>query len=101
MNPRQQAYLDLLSHGLVAVRNLAYGRKVALCEVEADHLHNIPSLLNEPNERRHIFYIVKERGLYLERLHRMDACEHLESMTIWYGQSWRTLASIAGVELDR
>ena len=99
MNPRQKAYLDLLAHGLVAVRNLAYGDRSELCGVEADHLHNIPSLLDETNENRHVYYIAKERGLYLDRLRQMGADNHLTQMMAWNNQAWLTLSSIAGVEL--
>ncbi|MDB5385195.1 MAG: pknB 11, partial [Planctomycetaceae bacterium] len=52
-NPREQAYSDLLHYGLVLLRNHADGDRIALCRIEADHLHNIPTLLREPNERRH------------------------------------------------
>jgi hypothetical protein len=99
MNPRQQAYLDLLTHGLAAVRNLAEAGLTDLCGVEADHLHNIPSLLEESNEHRHHYYLVAERAGYLAQLRRLGAAEYLEQMAIWYGQSWRTLASVAGVAL--
>lgn len=98
--PRQRAYLQLLERGLPTIRDSAYGGQIALCEIEADHLHNIPSLLEEPNERRHIFYIVKERGLYLERLRKLGATEYLEDRAIWYTEPWQVLAKIAGVELS-
>jgi hypothetical protein len=67
-DPRQRAYLELLERALVAIRNHAHTRDATLCAIEADHIHNIPSLLDEANELRHRFYIVKERGLYLARL---------------------------------
>ena len=98
--PREQAYLDLLHRGMVMVRNLAERGQLELCRVEADHLHNIPTLLGESNERRHVFYIVKERGLYLQRLRELSATEYLESVAIWYSGPWRVLASVAGVALS-
>jgi hypothetical protein len=101
MEPRQRAYLDLLAGGVVAVRNQAYSGQLALCEIEADHIHNIPSLLEEPNELRHRYYIIQERGLYLDRLKSLGASEYLESMRVWYSQPWKVLASIAGVELTQ
>ena len=98
--PRQQAYLQLLERGLVAVRNHAHGGKITLCEIEADHIHNIPSLLDEPNETRHEYYIVGERSLYLDRLKELGATDYMESMMCWYFEPWKVLASIAGVELS-
>src|SRR5688572_20545003 len=76
--PRSRAYLELLAWGLLAIRDDAYGGRIALCRIESDHLHNIPSLLEEPNEQRHLYYIVQERGLYLERLKELGATEYLE-----------------------
>ncbi len=57
VQPRQQAYLDLLHRGLVSVRIFAHADRVELCRIEADHLHNIPTLLHEDNEHRHRYYI--------------------------------------------
>jgi hypothetical protein len=94
---RERAYLDLLDHGLVMVRNFAYGGHLDLCRIEADHLHNIPSLLGESNEHRHVYYIVQERGLYLQRLRELGATEYLETVSIWYSEPWQVLACAAGV----
>jgi hypothetical protein len=99
--PRQRAYLELLERGLVTIRNYAHGGQAVLCEIEADHIHNIPSLLEEPNEARHLYYIAKERGLYLERLRKLGLAEPLEHSAIWYSEPWRVLASIAGIDLSK
>lgn len=89
----------MLKWGLLAIRDNAHSGRIALCEIEADHIHNIPSLLEESNEQRHLFYIVQERGLYLERLKKVGATEYLERRASWYSEPWRVLASIAGVGL--
>ncbi len=99
MQPREQAYLDLLERGLVLLRNFAHFGDVDLCRIEADHLHNIPSLLHEGNERRHEYYIRGERGLYLQRLRERVAAVYLEQVAIWYSGPWRVLAEAAGVRL--
>ena len=70
-----------------------------MCRIEADHLHNIPTLLHEENEHRHEYYIREERGLYLQRLRGRGAVEYLEQVAIWYSEPWRVLASAAGVRL--
>jgi hypothetical protein len=41
----------------VLLHNLAYAGQIELCRIEADHLHNIPTLLGEANEDRHVYYI--------------------------------------------
>jgi len=101
LQPRERAYLDLLHHGLVMVRNFAHGGQLELCRIEADHLHNIPTLLGETNEHRHVYYILQERGLYLERLRELGAAEYLRQVSIWYSESWRVLACVAGVTLSQ
>lgn len=96
---RERAYLDLLHYGLVMVRNIAYDKQLDLCRIEADHLHEIPTLIGESNEHRHVYYILQERGLYLERLRELGATEYLERVSIWYSEPWKVLASAAGVNL--
>lgn len=96
---RERAYLDLLHHGLVFLRNFAHFGNAELCRIEADHLHNIPTLLHEDNELRHEYYIRGERGLYLQRLRNVGVPEYLEQVAIWYAEPWRILASAACVRL--
>ena len=99
VQPRDQAYLDLLHSGLVLLRTFAHTGAVELCRIEADHLHNIPTLLHESNEHRHDYYIRGERGLYLQRLRELGAAEYLEQVGIWYAGPWQVLAEAAGVRL--
>jgi len=68
-------------------------------QIEADHLHNIPTLLGESNEHRHVYYILQERGVYLQRLQELGATEYLEGVWIWYSEPWRVLGCAAGVTL--
>jgi hypothetical protein len=90
--------LDLLHRGLVLLRNFARSGNVELYRIEADHLHNIPTLLHEDNEHRHEYDIRGEPGLYLQRLRELGA-EYLEQVAIWYSEPWRVLALAAGVRL--
>src|SRR5687767_8441487 len=101
IQPRQQAYLDLLHRGLLLLRNFAEAINAELCQVEADHLHNIPTLVHEDNERRHEYYIRVERGAYLQRLRELGNVEYLEQVGIWYSESWQVLAATAGVRIPR
>jgi uncharacterized protein (TIGR02996 family) len=94
---REEAYLDILHRGLVMVRNHAHADQMQLCQIEADHLHNIPTLLGESNERRHVFYLTAERGYYLERLQKLGATEYMDQATIWYSEPWWILACAAGI----
>jgi hypothetical protein len=57
LTPRDRAYLDILRHGLVLLRNFACGGRLEFCPVEAEHLHEIPTLIGEANEHRHAYYL--------------------------------------------
>jgi hypothetical protein len=94
-----QAYLDLPHRGLVTLRAHAQSGNLELSRIEADHLHNIPTLLDEDNEHRHVYYIQSERGLYLQRLRQLGATEDLEQARIWYAGPWMVLAEAASVTL--
>ena len=96
---REQAYLDLLHQGLVILRNSAQVGNTQILRIEADHLHNIPTLIHETNERRHEYYICAERRLYIQRLCELEATEYMEQAILWYACAWQTLASAAGVQL--
>lgn len=67
MSNRDKAYLEILKYGLIFIRNSAHDGKPKVCEIEADHLHNIPTLIQEENNLRHRYYLDNERSLYLER----------------------------------
>lgn len=97
--PRSRAYLELLEWGLLATRDQAHAGHARLCEIEADHIHNIPSLIDEPDERRHLYYINKERGLFLQRLGEVADAEYVERRRFYCSEPWQVLASIAGVTL--
>jgi len=91
---RDQLYLDLLGFGLLRVRNLAHDQEARLCEIEADHLHNIPSLVGEGNEHRHAYYFDDERKLYLERVG-----DQLDDFTrARYEELWTELQSLSKKE---
>ena len=98
--PRDRAYLDLLHHGLVLLRNFAHNGRVDLCRIEAEHLHEIPTLIGEVNEHRHLYYLRGTRGLYLQQLRELGAADYLEQVGIWYARAWQVLAATAGVPLS-
>jgi len=72
MRPRSLIYAEILHFGLREIREAAHLGHAKQCEVEADHLHNVPTLFDEDNEERHIFYIKEEVQLYLDRLKQVE-----------------------------
>jgi hypothetical protein len=101
MQARQQAYAEILRWGLLAIREAAYAGKMKVCEVEADHIHNLPSLLDEPNEARHQCYIGQERSYYLDCLERLGDAEYSAERKRVYEQPWKVLVALAAEELLR
>lgn len=92
---RREAYQGILGYGLLAIRAAAYQQRPELCEIEAEHLHNIPSLLDEINERRHIYYIMAERPCYLERVREHADRNYLSGTVERYKEPWALLMKFA------
>ena len=97
---RDKAYLILLHCGLVMLRNIAHSGQIDLCRIEAEHLHEIPTLVGEINEGPHEYYLRGTRGLYLQSLRELGAEEYLKNANIWYSEPWRVLESVAKVRLS-
>ena len=61
-------YADILTIGLNGIRNAATAGNVELCRIEAEHLHNLPSLMDDSNIARHLYYFNQERVVYIKSL---------------------------------
>ena len=85
----EQIYLKILHFGLIRIRDAAHCGHVAYCEIEADHLHNLPSLISEPNEARHVYYLDSERTYYQERVDR--SLPGLDFTLARYADLWNRL----------
>jgi hypothetical protein len=99
LTPRDRAYLDILHRGLCLLRNFACGGRLEFCPLEGEHLHEIPTLIGEANESRHVYYLRGTRGLYLQQLRELGDATYLEQVSIWYSGPWRVLAEAAGMQL--
>ena len=89
MLDRDLVYVQILNFGLSALKNAAHGGETAYWKIESDHLHNLPSLIGEPNEQRHDCYFNNERPLYLERV---QYCKYDTRFTLArYREFWKRL----------
>lgn len=68
MDELGRLYTKLLEFGLLFARQALDAREFDWARAQIDLLHNIPSLLNEPNWRRHEYFWNCERTHYLEWL---------------------------------
>lgn len=101
MQTRQQAYVEILRWGLLGIREAAWAGKLRICEIEADHIHNLPSLLDEPNEARHHCYIGQERAHYVAQLKELTGTEpdYVAARMRFYTKPWHVLSSLAQDEV--
>ncbi len=94
MQGRTDAYRRILYLGLLLIREAARMGDARLCEIEADHLHNLPALLNEPDESRHQYYIRAERSLYLHRLSERNDDDCVAHRKRLYEEPWKLLEAL-------
>jgi len=60
---------------MIELYNASARGDLAYCAIEIEHLHNIPSLIDEGNIFRHRYYLQKERPYYLKRLKKLPNYE--------------------------
>jgi hypothetical protein len=94
MSERDRIYLEILGWGLCRIRDAASQGWSAYCAVEAEHLHNLPSLVQEANEHRHSYYFDSERTFYLERVDR--TLPGVDMTLRRYASLWRELEQLRG-----
>lgn len=91
---RDEQYIKILRFGLNRLRSLCAASRCDEAFAEADHLHNIPSLLGEENDLRHAYYLVTECEQYKKSFedNHTDASEnafdHVERV---YEPCWKSI----------
>lgn len=99
MNRLRYIYLKILEYGLLNIRELSRAQDVRLCEIEADHLHNIPSLVQSDNIERHRYYYDIERTSYLESIKsagRGSECFAFRRYCELWGEMGKVINEITG-----
>jgi hypothetical protein len=59
--------LGILRTGILRVRAMGWSQQADRCAVEADHIHNLPDLLNDYHPDRLRFYWETERTSFLQQ----------------------------------
>lgn len=101
LSRRNEIYLKLLEIGLLQIRDAARAGDTKRCEIESEHLHNIPTLIACGDAAHHGYYWTKERPWYIECLRHVATnqstlayCERLwgelESLIPLKGTPWET-----------
>lgn len=91
MQSLDPAYRRILQIGIVAVRDAAANGDIERCRVEAEHIHNIPSLIGEENVQRHLYYVSCERKAYKDWIAASGRADLQKFMTLAYSNAWREM----------
>jgi hypothetical protein len=79
----KRVLLEILRIGLLRVRSAAWEGRSAECAVEADHLHNIPRLVQSLNPVLLRYYLTAERPAFAKIAPRAD-----EFASLWEELEW-------------
>ena len=92
---RDEVYLEILHLGLLRIRAAGYDGDTRHCEIEADHLHNIPAYVAGGDGANHLYYLAEEVPSYLRRIDfSLAACADLVRR---YVPLWVELESLVPV----
>src|SRR5436309_2356627 len=87
-------YLSLLHWGLISVRNASYAGDINWCRAEAEHLHEIPTLIGDENIFRHFDYARRMRRIFLSWLEQANNPELKKFVDDLYCPIWKKMADI-------
>lgn len=69
---RDEICLRIIKWGTQCIRDAAEEGAVKYCEIEADHIHNLPDYIRQGDSGHFGYYYVKQRPYYLEQLKQLD-----------------------------
>ena len=84
-------YVETLQHGLYRVRDAIRAGEQAWAAALAEFLHNIPSLIGEPNAMRHRYFWEAERTAYMEWVAAHGSEEGKSHMRTYYEPIWEAM----------
>lgn len=80
---RRRVYLQILERALLNIRGHANRGNSTQCALEADHVHNIPQMLIDDNEKEEVHYWNTMRAGYLR--------DSDPEITTIFNELWREL----------
>lgn len=91
MQQLDKDYLYVLKYGLYRARDAAYEPSNERVIRETEHIHEIPTLIGDDNIHRHLDYLIRMRGMYLEwyREHRPDLLAGVQAI---FAPAWTRMA---------
>lgn len=94
MNSLLTLYGRFLEAGLIVLRQAIRSNDLEWAEAEVELLHNVPSLLNEPNMERHRYFWFTEREHYTQWVSEPGREKAKSRMTTFYEPLWREMEPI-------
>jgi hypothetical protein len=91
MERLRELYAQLLSVGFVVLRQAVDANDIEWAAKEIDLLHNVPSLIDEPNVERHRYYWQTEREHYLDWVSSPGRERANSRMQTYYAPVWREM----------
>ncbi|MEK6234246.1 MAG: hypothetical protein N2C14_06015, partial [Planctomycetales bacterium] len=100
-----EIYLSILRIGLARTREAAASDDAKLAAMDSDHVHNLPSLIDETNIHRHLYYLNGERTLYKDRVFahlgkKRAAPRFIELLKLWQNLN-SVIRSMVDDEIER
>jgi hypothetical protein len=86
-------YARLLRVGFIVLRQAVCSGDWEWAEQEVQHLHNIPSLINDANLKRHHYFWFQERETYIEWATQKGG-EIQSRMATYYEPIWREMEPV-------
>jgi hypothetical protein len=86
-------YAKLLQAGFIVLRQAVWSNDREWAQIEVQHLHNLPSLLNEPNIERHRYFWCHERERYMQWVTKRGG-EPQSRMLTYYEPLWREMEPV-------
>jgi hypothetical protein len=94
MNELTELYARLLVLGFTILREAARSRDYKWVESELELLHNVPSLLQEPNLERHRHFWFTEREHYIQWAANAGSEQVKSRMRTYYEPLWQEMEPI-------
>jgi hypothetical protein len=94
MNELTPLYAKLLQYGLLSIREALSSNDIEWAKAQAELLHNIPSLLDESNVKRHAYFWFSEREAYIDWVNASSHEQARKRMKMFYEPIWQEMEPI-------
>lgn len=94
MEQLNHLYGSLLSVGFLVLRQALQAQDFEWAQAEIELLHNVPSLIDEPNLERHRYFWFTEREHYLDWLNASGNHKAQSRMSTYYAPLWAEIEPI-------